>query len=221
MNFVLQDRLFSESEADAYFDRRQISSRSNSERLKHDLPLILIKKSKIVFENVAEVGAYDGFRLAHLNKHYGCKATAFEPSRKAIEKGRDENPSVTFFQRCASNLEEAQDSEFDLIIVDFVFHWIDRSTLLKSVAEIDRVLAENGHLIIGDFDVDSPAKQKYHHLPDDDIWTYKQKYDEIFTSTRCFELLATEISGSNNDDPVGRRCCLMKKNQSSQYSETN
>jgi len=75
---------------------------------------------------------------------------------------------------------------FDLIIVNFVFHWIDRTNLLRSVAEIDRLLVDGGFLIIGDFFPSNLTKVRYHHLDDEKVYTYKQNYAGIFTASGLY-----------------------------------
>ena len=42
--------------------------------------------------------------------------------------------------------------------------------MLRSVAEIDRVLPDGGFLLIGDFYPSLPQRVRYHHLPDQDVF---------------------------------------------------
>src|SRR5262249_32600907 len=90
----------------------------------------------------------------------------------------------------ASELPLDAQARFDLVIVNFVFHWVDRSTLLRSVAEIDRVLPDGGFLLIGDFYPLLPQRVRYHHLPEQDVWTSKQNYGDIFLSSNLYEMIA-------------------------------
>jgi len=78
---------------------------------------------------------------------------------------------------------------FDLIIVNFVFHWIDRANLLRSMAEIDRLLEDSGYLIIGDFLPSNLTKVQYHHMEDPKIYTYKQNYAATFTASGLYHLV--------------------------------
>ena len=55
--------------------------------------------------------------------------------------------------------------------------------------EIDRVLSDKGILIIGDFMPDSPVKVNYHHVKDEQMWTFKQDYAKIFTSSNLYTLV--------------------------------
>lgn len=213
---INQDDLFKESEGDDYFQRRKNSNWSDEERIAEDLPLSLIKRNKLKIKNAAEVGAYNGFRLAHLVQNYNCKAVAFEPSQKAVKDGKERYPHIIFHRNTASKLDAA-DGAFDTVIVSFVFHWIDRKMLLRSVSEIDRILADEGHLVISDFLVSYPQRCRYHHLPQQEVWTYKQKYEDIFISTNCYTLVDSLINKPSGKDTVSRNCVLLKKSLSGNY----
>src|SRR5262249_31015268 len=139
---------------------------------------------------VLEIGASNGWRLHEIARRFACRVTAVEPSRDAIQDGQARFPSVQFLRGTASELPFDAEARFDLVIVNFVFHWVDRSTLLRSVAEIDRVSPDGGFLLIGDFYPSSPQRVRYHHLPDQDVWTYKQNYGDIFLSSNLYEMIA-------------------------------
>jgi SAM-dependent methyltransferase len=96
---------------------------------------------------------------------------------------------------------------FDLVIVHFVFGWVDRTRLLRTVAEVDRLLCDGGHLIIGDFMPLAPTRVGYHHLPDEQAYTYKQNYADVFLAAGIYEQICTltgdhsthELSGDVSD----------------------
>jgi len=76
-----------------------------------------------------------------------------------------------------------------VVIVGFVFYVVDRNLLIKSIAEIDRVLKNNGVLILIDFYTENAVKNNYHHISEFDAYTFKQRYDEVFTSTQLYQLI--------------------------------
>lgn len=213
---MIQDEIFRLYEGDNYLKRRKQSLRSDKDRIKDDLPLTLIQRNQITFHSVAEVGAYNGFRLAELIKNYGCTAVAFEPALLSIADGKRKFPDITFHRNTAAQLE-ADDECFDLVIIDFVFHWIDRRMLLRSVAEIDRILKPDGWLVVGDMWTDHPSRTRYHHIQDKDVWTYKQNYCDIFLSTNCYRQLDAIERPSSQIDPVPRCCALLQKTLSGRY----
>lgn len=211
-----QDDLFKSFEGDKYFQRRKNSNWSDEERIEEDLPLELIKRNNLKIKKVAEVGAYNGFRLAFLAQNYDCKSVAFEPSQKAIEDGKDRYPYITFCCNTASKLD-ADDASFDMVIVSFVFHWIDRKTLLRSASEIDRILADGGWLIISDCLVEYPQRSRYHHLQKQEVWTYKQSYEDIFIATNCYTLVDSISKEPTGKDTIRRNCVLLKKSLLGNY----
>ena len=207
---ITQDDIFWNQEADNYFHRRNHSDRSDADRLQDDLPLELIRRNAITASPIAEIGAYNGFRLAEMNAESGCDATAFEPSSLAIEEGRRLYPQVQFIRNTSTALDAA-DGDFNMVIIDFVLHWIDRSNLFRTIAEADRILAEDGWLIVGDVWTDAPHRTRYHHRPDMEIWTYKQDYAALFLSSNCYQEVDRMNRGALQRDPVPRCCTLLQK----------
>jgi SAM-dependent methyltransferase len=177
-----QDEIFTASEADQWFERNKQVLEHLDE---HDIPLRLVELYKLAPKSVLEIGAANGYRVAEIARRTGARAVAIEPSGKAIEDGRTRFPHVEFHQGQARQLPI--DGTFDLVIVHFVLHWIDRSNLMKCVAEIDRVVADGGYLIIGDFHPWQPARNKYHHLPDESVMTYKQDYAQVFIAAGIYQ----------------------------------
>jgi len=216
---ILQDDIFKIKEGDNFYTRRQSKNMSDKEFLKKDIVFPLIKRNKLRPKRVAEIGSCDGFRLAAIHKEFKSECVGFEPSVKAIQTGRKKYPFIRFKRSLASRLI-FQDAYFDLVIVSFVLHWIDRRTLLQSVAEIDRILIDKGVLVLSDFFVPYPQRRFYHHLPENNVWTYKQNYWEIFLATNLYELVdfCTNMDlYINNQDDVLRFACLLKKDIRSLY----
>ena len=191
-----QDRIFAETEGDRWFER----NRDGFDRFDPnvDLPLKLISLYDLRPKKVLEIGAANGTRLAALQERFRPKLVAVEPSAQAIADGKSKFPFIEFFQGVASAIPV--EDRFDLVIVNFVFHWIDRLRLLRSVSEVDRLIAEGGFLILGDFLPSNPTKVIYHHLPGQEIYTYKQNYAETFLASGIYHkvgLLTADHSAKN------------------------
>lgn len=184
---ISQEQIFFESEGNGWFAR-------NKSALEHfdpeaDLPLRLMQLYGLQPSHVLEIGASNGFRLACIAKRYGARVVGVEPSLEAIQDGQKNFPEVEFVHRVA--YDTFLKNTFDLIIVNFVFHWIDRIHLLGSVAEADRLLAGDGFLIVGDFYPSHRTRVRYHHLPEREVYTYKQNYAEIFLSSGLYSLVSS------------------------------
>jgi SAM-dependent methyltransferase len=179
---VLQDDLFNDFEGDRWFERNR--GALNAFDPSADSPLKLIGLYGLAPERVLEIGAANGFRLAAIHERTGAETVAVEPSAQAVFEGKARFPFVTFIRGTASAVPLRR--TFDLVIVNFVFHWIDRQNLLGAVAEVDRLVGDNGYLLIGDFHPANRLRVRYHHLADREIYTYKQNYAATFLASGLY-----------------------------------
>ena len=188
-----QDQVFATFEGDKWFERNKDALERFDPEV--DFPLKLMELYRLRPRSVLEVGAANGFRLAAISERFGARVVAVEPALEAILDGETRFPCVEFVRGGASAIPLQE--LFELIIVNFVFHWIDRTSLLRSVAEIDRLLVDGGFLIIGDFYPSNLTKVRYHHLPDQEVYTYKQNYAATFLASGLYHpvcLITTDHS---------------------------
>ncbi len=181
-----QDKIFYEYESDSWFTRNK-DVIVDDKRADH--PLALIELSGLHPKRVLEVGASNGWRLDFIQKKYGATCVGIDPSEKAVEDGNKRyGGRIKMIRGLASEIPLKE--QFDLVIIHLVFHWIPRDKLLPAINEIDKCLEDGGNLIVGDFDPDFATKTKYHHLPAEDIYTYKHDYASMFTSTGLYREVA-------------------------------
>lgn len=192
-----QKNAFLSYEADAWFERnKEVLLNYSSDK---DGVVNLIKEYGLKPKFLLEIGCSAGYRLNGIKKIIkNCDVFGIEPSQKAIEYGKKHFKAVNFDQGTVDNLKIYKNESMDLIIVGFVFYVIDRNTLFKAVAEIDRVLKNNGILIIVDFFSETPLKNEYQHIQDFKAYSFKQNYDEIFTSSKLYYLI--DKSTLNHDN---------------------
>jgi hypothetical protein len=95
---------------------------------------------------------------------------------------------------------------FDLVMVNHVLSWIDRNQLSRVIAEIDRIVAWNGYLLVSDFLPDSPRYRSYHHLPDQNVFTYKQDYSRAFVGLGFYREIRRNVFPHDDPGPVGKGC---------------
>lgn len=195
-----QDDIFQASEADNWFRRNREALGRFDPGL--DLPLRLLDLYDLRPRSVLEIGAANGYRVAAIAHKYGARATAVEPSAEAIADGAARYPEVAFVQATGSQVPLT--ATFDLVVVNFVFHWIDRAMLLRSVAEVDRLLRDGGFLIIGDFLPSNRLQVQYHHLPGEHVYTYKQDYAAVFQASGLYHPIGlfTGRAGSKRSEPA-------------------
>ena len=181
-----QTEAFATSEGDEYFERnRRAVFDVGSDPLARLLDLTGVRPA-----SVAEIGAARGDRVAALVQRYGCRGVAVDPSRAAVEDGRRSHPEVEFHVGTMDAVPV--EGPFDVVVANFVFHWVGRGDLLRSMAEIDRLVADGGHLAIGDFLPSGLAKTSYHHR--EGLWTYKQDYAAAFVASGLYCRVAS-VSG--------------------------
>ena len=153
-------------------------------------------------DNILEIGCHIGdllnysVDLFNANKGYGI-----EPSSKAVLEGNKRFPKCNLVNSIAFD-----DSAFneipkcDLAIVNDVFCWVSRETILKTIANIDLHLKEEGHIIIRDFYPNSNIRNKNKHVVDQDVYCHKIKgsHVELFLNTGNYQLISSSVFTDNN-----------------------
>jgi trans-aconitate methyltransferase len=192
---MIQDDVFYSSEGDAWFERNKQSICQNRG---DDLALQILKESLPLtgVESVLELGCANGWRLNLLSEILpDATFSGMDASLGAIEDGENRYPDISLTHGLLSDIPFNR--SFDLVIVNFVLHWVDRSSLLKSIAEIDRMINGGGYLLLGDFLPDVPQRRKYHHL-EQGVYTYKQDYSKLFQSLGIYQEKVRKLF--NHDD---------------------
>ena len=194
-----QKKIFLQEEADAWFERNRVAISKFD--IESDPVATIIKKYRIESTSCLEVGCSAGHRLNGLksifphSKYYGI-----DPSTRAIHYGRNNFTSLDLSIGTVDDLSIYDTGQFDLIILGFLFYVLDRSLLLKAVAEIDRVLKNEGFIVLVDFQAVKPVRVKYHHITQFEAFSYKQSYENIFTSSCLYHLLEKNTLIHNMDN---------------------
>ena len=182
-----QEDVFVEGEADRWFERNARAMTLKHRRPSADLVIHAFEQAELEAPRaVLDVGASNGWRLQYFHDRFGSECHALEPSGRAIADGLERFSYVRFHQGVLQRIPIAEDHRFDLVLCSFVLHWVGRESLMRSCAEIDRMLCDGGVLILSDFCPASPTANPYHHLPDSGVLTYKQDYERAFLSTHLY-----------------------------------
>jgi len=181
-----QGEIWSRSEGDRWFDR----NKDALDRFlpNQDVPLRLLEMYQLKPKRVLEVGASTGYRVAAIAERTGAHCVALDVSRAAVAYGHTAYPQVEFVVGEASSIPIGQ--PFDVVIVNFVLYVIDRASLLKTVAELDRVVGDGGMLLIGDFLPSGPTRVSYRHVPQQQMFSYKQDYASLFIESGLYRQVA-------------------------------
>ena len=197
MKFINKET-FMKTEADSYFERNKEKLLNYSKD--QDNVLKTITDYSIKINKICEIGCGSGVRLDYIQKNLNPSlVVGVDPSKKGINYGKKLNSKIQFFNGTSDDLNFIQNKSLDIVILGFFLYVLDRDLLLKSVFEIDRILNNNGYLIIHDFYSKTPSIKKYSHIKDKSSFIYKQKYHEIFLSTHEYELLDFKCINHNSN----------------------
>jgi ubiquinone/menaquinone biosynthesis C-methylase UbiE len=183
-----QKKAFLEYEADQWFERNR--RRLSEYTAANDHVISLMLKYQLTPEKVLEIGSSAGYRLNSIFEKFPCcEVYGIEPSKCAIDYGKKKYPNVNLEQGTVDQMSIFSDNSFNVIIIGFVLYVIDRELLIRTIAEVDRVLKNNGHLIIIDFSSDFPIKRNYQHISSFEAYSFKQNYENSFLSTCLYNLV--------------------------------
>lgn len=205
-----QTAMFEEGEGDAWFRR-------NAEALtaeRTDDPALAMAKELIggsAIASLCEFGCANGWRLAALSGPV-ARLAGFDVSAEAVRDGRERWPHLDL--RIGVADAPPFDERFDLVIVNFVLHWIGRDRLARTVAAIDAGIRDGGYLILADFLPLAPSKNPYHHRPNDEAYTYKQDYRQEFLALGSYTEISSRIFGHGADEMSDANravCSLLRK----------
>lgn len=145
---------------------------------------------------VLEIGAANGHQLHKLQQLTGCEAFGIDPSISAIADGKVNYPGLGLAVGTADRLE-FPDASFDVVIFGFCLYLVDRSLLMRTVAEADRVLRQGGRLMIVDFDPAVAHRRPFAHQPG--LWSYKMSYPDLWLANPEY-VLVEKCSYSHEGD---------------------
>jgi ubiquinone/menaquinone biosynthesis C-methylase UbiE len=122
----------------------------NKDKLgERDLASDAIEAIKITPEKVLEIGCANGWRLKKLQEKYECMVWGLEPSAEARREAQIGGLNV--YSGTADDLSGFKDNSVDTVIFGFCLCFISPEDWLATVKESDRVLKDEGHIIIYDF----------------------------------------------------------------------
>lgn len=199
---MIQDKIFELSESDNWFlrNRDYIINKKSENDLISSLICQISDKNNI--KSVIELGSSNGYRLNFLkNILINCNNfTGVDASKEAVKDGSSRY-NINMYQSALDTFE--LNEKFDLVIVNFVYHWIDRENIFKTISNTDKLVNDGGYLIIGDFLPDFPQKRKYHHLPNESVYTYKIDYSKVFQSLNTYKEVYRIIFNHDNHNVNG------------------
>ena len=180
---LLQKNEFLRGEGDAYMER----NRTTLKEVPADDPLSVHIREHMADEGrLLEIGCANGARLASVIAHRSLEGYGIDPSGLAIHEGSKRFPRLKLSVGVADKLP-FEDGFFSAVMCGFCLYLVDRESLTKVVAEVDRVLVTGGNLIIWDFDPVVNYRNPYKHKLG--LYSYKMDYSRMWTGFPHFSLI--------------------------------
>ena len=192
-----QKEIFLNHEGNSWFERNHSALQKRKFGLKD--PIIraiskclngkLSKKKKLL-----EIGCGEAKRLKWISKNLKLKCYGVEPSEKAVALANSKDAKVI---QGTADLLDFENKNFDFVVFGFCLYLCDRSDLFQIAKEADRVLKDNGYLIILDFYSTKNTKNKYHHQAG--IFSYKMDYRKLFDWHPNYNCFFHEVEDHGGD----------------------
>lgn len=170
-----QTEVFLKSEADQWFIRNKeaiLAKDAETDKLTQ-----MVRQADLKPKKVLEIGCANGYRLNFLKQLFHCECYGTDPSQAAIADGGQRYSGLNLQVGTADQLHFANE-QFDLIIFGFLLYLCDRSKLFQIASEADRVLQDQGNILIYDFYSQTPYKNDYSHLSG--VYSYKMENASMF-----------------------------------------
>lgn len=189
-----QKEVFKNGEGDAWFDRNQVSVNYT----------LVDKVLKLKPETVLEIGCGNGINLAEY-KNNGIICSGLEPSRKA----RDYAKQTYDLSIIPGTADTLLPFKYDMIIFGFCLYLCDREDLFKIAYNCDKMLKNNGYVVIHDFKTKNMYSNPYKHKQG--INSYKMDYSNMFTWNPQYTLISTELFDYDTEDTATAIDILQKR----------
>lgn len=173
-----QTAIFSCGEGDAWHSRNEYA-KTNPIVVRE---LLSVKGNP---QTIVEIGCGDGRYLHEMEKHYACHCIGYDPSLEAITSGTELYPELELRRGTHMSFSGLT---ADIFVFGFCLYLVDRHDLLRLVADTDWSLRNGSHLIIHDFDPDTPTKTPYHHK--EGVFSYKMDYSKLWLANPSYRLVS-------------------------------
>jgi|SRR5882672_2434361 len=180
-----QSEIFLETEGNSWHERNWNKPREP------DAIVEALMRLEIKPQNILEIGCGSGLRLKELQRLYkGSTVCGVDPSEEALKDWAPKHKGSHKIQGTATSLP-GSNGRFDLVIFGFCLYVCDREDLFRIVAESDRVLQDQGYLIVYDFFSEAAHSRAYAH--DDRLRSYKMDHARLWLANPSYSLLDHQI----------------------------
>ena len=179
-----------DGEGDLWFNRNSSKLTKFDASCEPDVKFIIetLYPFRDEINTILEIGCSNGWKLKALAKSFDALGCGIDPSASAIESGNIGGDKIKIkLSQGSSDRLPFEDQEFDLVYFGFCLYLCDRTQLLKSIAEADRVLRPGGFVVITDFDPGVARKRRF--LSKSGFFSFKQDYAKILIESNGYYLI--------------------------------
>ena len=191
---IIQKVAFLSGEGDKWFSRNSNSLKTGE----LDPVMSVIDFLGLKPASALEIGAANGHRLASLRAKYSCEVAGIEPSKDAVNAGNKENLNMVVG---TADILPFKDNQFDLVIFGFCAYLIDPESHFRAFAEADRVLKNNGFLVIFDFLPPKAYSNEYSHLAG--LRANKMQFSSVFFAHPFYNLIHRQLVKKSDEFLIG------------------
>lgn len=181
---MTQDAFYQNIESEAWFNRNHpnfnpIKVRKNLSlrKAKESIYQLLLQEVNLDSLSVLEIGCSVADLLLVLRERHGCEPKGVEPSSSASQIAREffdiDVEGKTFLNSGLFSVDNANRSQFDLVILDDVVGWMEPRFLLTSLGVLDWLLRDGGHIFIRELYSPHALRIKNHHYPSEEVYNYR------------------------------------------------
>lgn len=176
-----------DGEGDAWLER-------NRDKLgKHDPVISLLREMMVMPRAVLEIGCANGWRLDRMRRLYHCMAFGIDPS--AVGAAEATSLGLTVVHGTARDLPYMSRS-MDLVIFGFCLYLTDPEDWFRIVSEANRVLEDNGLLVIHDFYADEGLHGvPYEHHEGITSWHFD--FAQLWLAHPLYTLMRRQVHGTD------------------------
>lgn len=191
-----QRNVFLSDAADDWYERNAPQFNKVKEPIGPALETAHIRPKRIL-----EIGCSNGTVLHGLHCRFNAECYGIDPSQKAISNGQQQFPGLTLAVGTAEKLP-FDDGFFDVVLFGHSLYLCDPAEYFLISKESDRVLANNGFIVIKDFLSEAPYKNPYSHKTG--IYSHKMEFSKMFTWHPFYRLLSRSYFEHGNLNTFSR-----------------
>jgi ubiquinone/menaquinone biosynthesis C-methylase UbiE len=186
-----QKNIFMKAEGNNFFERNKNNLPNHNIRFIENFILKKFKKRTYLLE----IGCGEGKLLESLSKKKRFTLYGVDPSKKAINFLKKKNIGIQCSVGTADDLN-FKESFFDIVVFGFCLYLVDKSLLFKIAFEADRVLKNNGFILIYDFF--KKKSKTYEYIHHKKILTHKMNFSKMFLWSPNYKIFIKKIGDYNN-----------------------